>query len=258
MTAASILYSCNWFTDVELYVDAIGYEYLYGLPCTVTKVDFDVDQELWMKPKIYAVARQDVPFVHLDTDVFIKKKIDFDFEGVLVERKDLNYYNYKELISFFDQFNDQIPFWNPTLDYAWSCGVVGFNDLKLRDDYINNFKVLENIMKRQYKKYEVFRNDQDQQGWYVEPGLLLEQYNLTSLLFEKDIKPTVLIPENSTDEQSDYANDIGYTHLLGASKYHVHNTDKIKNILKQRFPKFYKEIHKQVEKSLTKQGYKVV
>jgi len=227
MTAASILYSCNWFTDVELYVDAIGYEYLYGLPCTVTKVDFDVDQELWMKPKIYAVARQDVPFVHLDTDVFIKKKIDFDFEGVLVERKDLNYYNYKELISFFDQFNDQIPFWNPTLDYA-------------------------------YKKYEVFRNDQDQQGWYVEPGLLLEQYNLTSLLFEKDIKPTVLIPENSTDEQSDYANDIGYTHLLGASKYHVHNTDKIKNILKQRFPKFYKEIHKQVEKSLTKQGYKVV
>ncbi len=258
MTAASILYSCTWYDQVELYVDAIGYQYLQELPCKVTKVHFDTDQELWMKPKLYAIEQQSVPFVHIDTDVFIKQKIDFDFEDVIVERKDLNYYNYKELISFFNQFNDQIPFWNPNLDYAWSCGVIGFNDLKLRDNFINVFKTLEHIMKNEYKKYEAFRDNQDSQGWYIEPGLLLEQYNLTSLLFEKNIKPTVLIPEVSPNEQSVYANTIGYTHLLGASKYHSHNTNKIKSLLRHNFPKYYEIIRKQSELNLTKQLSKVI
>ena len=250
MTATSILYSCMWYDEVELYVDPIGFEYLSELPCKITLVDFENDQHLWMKSKLYAIQQQEVPFVHLDTDVFIKQRINFDFDTVLVERKDLNYYNYKDLINFFDPYCKGMPFWNPTLRYAWSCGVVGFKDLKLRDEFVKSFNTLEKVFNDNSSAYDIFSNDQRRNGWYIEPSLLLEQYNLASLLVSKYIYPSVLIPKDDLQEQSSYANNIGYVHLLGASKYHPKNTSKIKEMLFQKFPESYHMIKNRIESDI--------
>ncbi len=251
MTAASILYSCQWYEEVELYVDDIGYAYLETLPCKVTLVDFDQNSELWMKPKLSVIENQNTPFIHIDNDVFLKKSIAMEFDKVLVERKDIAYHNYKDLITFFDQYCNGMMFWNPKLRYAWSCGVIGFKDLELRDDFVNGYKVLEDVFEKNKNDYECFKNSCNGKGWYLEPGLLLEQYNLTSLLSKKDIIPAVLIPGESHQKQSSYANEIGYTHLFGASKYHPKNINKIEELLNEKFNAHYKIIKEKVNLNQT-------
>ncbi len=246
MTAASILHSCLWYEEVELYVDQIGYYYLESLPCKVTMVDFDSNSELWMKPKLSTIEKQDQPFIHIDNDVFLKKSISIEFDEVLVERKDLAYHNYKDLVTFFDPYCNDMAFWDSNLKHVWSCGVIGFKDLELRDDFVNSFKVLEDIFEKNKSNYELFKSTCNGKGWYLEPGLLLEQYNLTSLLSKREVTPIVLIPGESHQQQSSYANDIGYTHLFGASKYHPKNVNKIEELLKQKFYVHYKTINEKI------------
>ena len=246
MTAASILHSSLWYDHIELYVDQIGYDLLSDLPCDVTLVNFEEDAELWMKPKVYAIQNQNQPFVHVDTDIFLKENIAFEFDKVLVERKDIGFHNYKELVLFFDTYNKDLKFWNNELRYAWGCGILGFKDLDIRDDFVQSFNELEHILTINKAAFKNFKNSRDQQGWYIEPGLLLEQYNLASLLAVKKIEPTVLINGESHEEQSSYANDLGYAHLFGASKYHPKNVSKIKELLKDKFFTEYKQIEERM------------
>ncbi len=249
MTALSVLYGCRVFDRVELYIDPIGYEYLNELPCQVTQVHFDDDQEIWMKSKIYAIKDQTEPFVHLDTDIFLRKPNLFEFDKVLVERKDNGYHNYRDLISFFDPYCQHFDFWNPTIKYAWSCGVLGFKDLQLRDDFVTAFEVMEHILATHQEAYAEFKQGCHHGGGYLEPSLVLEQYNLTSLLTEKHVEPRLLIQGENHYEQSKYANEIGYVHLLGASKYHAKNLEKIKELLQKEFCDYYTRIQYKLDDS---------
>lgn len=244
MTAASILYTCLRYEEIMLYVDPIGYEYLSFLPCEVIETSFDSDIDLWVEPKFYSMRQQNDPFIHLDNDIFLKQPMDFTFDNVLVERKDDGYRHYKELIQFFDRYSDDLSFWNPNIPFAWSCGVMGFMDLELRDEFIS---VYENSKKVLYRNQKDYKEYSEQHG-YLEINLLLEQYNLTSLLDCKGIKPKTLISGNNRKEQSEYANSIGYVHLLGASKYHEKNKQKIEHNLITKFPNHYKRLKRQMEK----------
>lgn len=247
MTAVSVLYSCMWYDNVKLYIDPIGYALLNSLPCDVIKVDFHNDPELWMKSKIVTISAQKEPFVHVDNDVFLKKPISFDFEKILVERKDLGFHNYKTLISFFDQYCNDFSFWNPSLTYAWSCGIIGFQDMKLKQEFVDTFNTLENLFVSKRDDFMNFKNDIPNKGHHLEPGLLLEQYNLASLLAIKNIDPEILIPGETHQKQSDYANSIGYAHLFGASKYHPKNISSIEKLLKTKFYESYQKIEKKLK-----------
>ena len=246
MTAASILHSSLWYDHIELYVDQIGYDLLSDLPCDVTLVNFEEDAELWMKPKLYAIQDQHQPFVHIDNDIFLKKNIAFEFDRVLVERKDIGFHNYKELVLFFDTYSKGLKFWNNELRYAWGCGVLGFKDLEVRDDFVKFFNELEDILTTYKEEFKDFKNSRGQNGWYLEPGLLLEQYNLASLLAVQRTEPSILIKGESHDEQSSYANELGYAHLFGASKYHPKNVNKIKELLQDKFFAEYKKIEEKM------------
>ncbi len=247
MTAGSILHTHMWYKDITLYIDPVGYEYLSGLPCRVIKVDFNQDLELWMEPKLYAMENQREAFVHLDTDIFIKKPFEFEFEKVIVERKDIGYYCYEPLIKFFDDYCKDLPLWDPTIPYAWSCGVIGFKDFALRDEFLSFYRILKKTLSDNRKAYDKFIDDYP---GYLEIALLLEQYNLTSMLKVIGIDPTILIPGDTIKEQSEYANNLGYTHLLGASKYHPKNIDKIKKLLHIKFPDQYRSIQDRLETAI--------
>jgi len=245
MTATSILLSSLWYDTIKLYVDPVGFPYLSELPCEVIKLDFDNHQELWMESKLYAMKNEQNPFVHLDTDVFIKKPIEFVFDKVIVERKDVAYYYYNNLISFFDPYFEDLAFWNPEIKFAWSCGIIGFNDMELKNEFLQCYNTLKTILNENRLEYESFKKGHK---GYLEVALLLEQYNLTSLLSHLDINPNVLIPGDSIQAQSQYANEIGYTHLLGASKYHPKNVNKMKMVLKTKFLSHYEHIKTKFEK----------
>jgi hypothetical protein len=251
MTALSVLYSHLWYKDIELYVDETAYKFLYMLPCKVTKVDHNQNKELWMKSKIHAIEKQTKPFVHLDTDVFIKRKIDFKFNDVLLERKEGGYLmHYKKQVDFFNAFTQDLPYWNPSLGYSYSCGVLGFNTLSLRDKFVRAYYDLEDIYIENQEKYLPLK----QEGY--EPCIVIEQYNLASLLKYENVKPSILLNGKNIIEQAEHANEIGYSHLFGTKKYKKSITLEIEQRLIKIFPYWYSEVkmalekHKIIEKEL--------
>ena len=243
MTALSILYSHLWYKDIELYADETVYKFLYMLPCKVTKVSNKKNKELWMKSKIHAIEKQTKPFVHLDTDVFIKNKINFNFETVMLERKECGYeMHYKRQIDFFSQYTKQLPYWHSNLGHAYGCGILGFNDLKLRDNFVNAYYDLEQIYVAHREEFAPLK----QQGF--EPCIVIEQYNLAAILNYYNITPTLLLKGQNITEHGKYANELGYSHLFGLKKYKKDITDEIEYRLFKIFPYWYDQIKIELEK----------
>jgi hypothetical protein len=243
MTALSVLYSHLWYKDIELYVDETAYKFLYMLPCKVTKIDNIQNKELWMKSKILAIEKQTKPFVHLDTDVFIKRKIDFIFNEILLERKEGGYtMHYKKQVDFFNNYTQDLPYWNPGLGYCYSCGVLGFNDLSLVDKFIKAYYDLEEIFIENQEKFIKLK----QEGY--EPCIVIEQYNLASLLKYENVKPSILLNGKNIVEQAEHASQIGYSHLFGTKKYKKDITEEIEQRLMKIFPYWYSQVKTALEK----------
>lgn len=237
MTALSVLYSHLWYEDIELYVDEEAYKFLHMLPCRVTTIEVEKEKDLWMKSKIHAIGQQTKPFVHLDTDVFITKKINFDFEHCLLERKEGGYhYHYKKQVDFFSAYATHLPHWNNDLGYSFSCGVLGFNAMSLKDEFIQAYYALEDIYLSQKSAYAPLK----EQGF--EPCIVIEQYNLACLLQSKRVKPELLIKGRNLKQQSKISKKLGYNHLYGVSKYRKYITNEIEYQLFKIFPYWYAQV----------------
>lgn len=237
MTALSVLYSHLWYEDIELYVDETAYKYLYMLPCKVTLINIDKHKELWMKSKIHAMAQQNKPFVHIDTDVFITKKIDFNFKNCLLERKEGTYkYHYKNQVAFFSKYTSHLEHWHTDLGYSFSCGILGFNNMELKNEFINAYYALEDIFIRNRSSYQPLK----ERGY--EPCIVIEQYNLASLLNSKNIKPNLLIKGTTLEKQSEAAKSMGYNHLFGIAKYRKSIAEEIEHQLYKIFPYWYAQV----------------
>ncbi len=237
MTALSILYSHIWYKDIELYVDDTAFQFLHMLPCRVTRMPVENDTELWMKSKIQAIQRQTKPFVHLDTDVFITKHIPFDFEHCMLERKEDSYaLHYKSQVAFFSKFAGHLPHWNPSLGYAHNCGIVGFQSMELKNKFVRAYYELERIYQEHRKEYQPLKQ------LCYEPCIVIEQYNLASLLDYEGIEPTLLLSGNSLTRQSQQSRELGYNHLYGVSKYKQNIVAEIEHQLYKIFPYWYAQI----------------
>lgn len=237
MTALSVLYSHLWYEDIELYVDEIAYKFLYMLPCRVTKIDIENNKELWMKSKIHALEVQDKPFIHLDTDVFITKKIDFKFNQCIIERREGQYgFHYRKQVEFFSKHASHLSHWHNDLGYSFNCGIIGFNDMDLKNKFINAYYELEEI----YTKHRSSFLPLKQIGY--EPCIVIEQYNLACLLAYNNIKPTKLLNGTTIKKQSEISKKIGYNHLYGISKYQKNIVSEIEHQLFNIFPYWYAQV----------------
>ena len=233
-TALSILYSHLWYEDIELYADEVAYKFLYMLPCRVTEISSNYDAVIWMKSKIDVIEKQTKPFVHIDNDAFIKKKIDFNFDKIIVEQNDFEIYRiYQNPLVFFNQYVQDLPHWDPDLGYAYNCGILGFRDLQLRDQFVNAY----------YRLEEIFIKNSKTRTEYVHPCVVLEQYNLAALLKHNNIEPTLLLGKKDLYENSQLANQIGYSHIAGAKKYKSDIEQAIEYRLFKLFPYWYRQIN---------------
>lgn len=251
MTALSILYSHLWYKDIELFVDATAFEFLHMLPCQVTLMEQPVDPDLWMKSKIYAMSKQNAPFVHLDTDVFITKKIDFGDQLCVVERREGSYEtHYKQQVNFFSKCDNIPEYWNNNLGYSFNCGVFGFSNMGLKNQFVDAYYRLEQIYIRKREEFKHLK----QLGY--EPCIVLEQYNLACLLAANKIEPKLLLPQEKQKEQAKHALDIGYNHLFGVTKYKPNIVSEIDLQFATIFPYWYKEINQAIEGHLKSKAKK--
>ena len=243
MTALSVLYAHLWYRDIELLVDETAYKFLYMLPCRVTKIDINPDKEIWVKAKIKAIEQQTKPFVHLDNDVFIKRKIDFNFNQVLLERREAGYnIHYKPQLDFFNKYCDSLSHWNSDLGHTYNCGVLGFNDLSLRSKFVQAYYAVEREYINHREEYKALKD----KGF--EPCIVIEQYNLAALLESQGVKPDVVLSGYNIKQHAVAAKQIGYSHLYGIKKYAQGIEKEIEHRLYRIFPYWYAQVKMALEK----------
>lgn len=226
---------------IELYCDEYSYEMYSKIPYDkIHVVDFDSDgvsSKFWIWSKIKTQALINEPYIHIDGDVFLFRDIignkmeNGNYKAVIqsLENKETigeEFFNklYVDSITPFKNINSRIK-WDKYGLNAYNCGVVGFYDMKIKNIYVKNAK---NLL------VEISNNPDfnKSRGKYEGMFLIAEQSLLYYILEEKKVKPLEIIPFSEIKKRSynwnSYANEIGYAHLLGYSKYKPEMIDKIK------------------------------
>lgn len=241
MYALSILYAHLWYDDLEIYCDEKAYEILSVLPIKVIKLDFNSEDGLWMDSKLKVIELQKRPFIHIDGDVFLQKPIQILHnlnQPVIVERVEIGDQftpHYEKQVEYLDNYFDGIlRHWNKDLGYSLNCGIIGFGDINLKDDFIEQYKICKSIFKDIKTEYDEFNIIK------YEPCVVLEQYNLACFLNYRGIKPFLLLNEPNINSNSIFAERLGYCHLYGVSKYQMR--DDIEKRLEIAFPYWYNKI----------------
>lgn len=241
-TAYSLLCASSLNKDFVFYTDKTLYKVLKDLPINIELIPEDYDNRLWISSKMYAISKQTEPFIHIDTDVILYSNIineELKNSKVICERIEQEEFNlhYKKQVDWFSQnIVSENVIWNKHLDYSYNCGTIGFTDMKIKEDFINNFNLLKNRFLLEEDKFKNLKKED------FEPCIVLEQYNLTCLLNQNNIKPYLVLKSNILEEQKKEAVQIGYTHLYGQVKYNLNVQKNIHAKLKEMFPFWYNNI----------------
>lgn len=201
--------------DIDLHCNKNMYKYLSIAPYTNVYVDLDdlkQPHRIYAKSKFDVMSKEDLGNIHLDGDVFllkdsIKQLLDFSEFDLIVQcketRKNMGGYLWTESSNSFK--NCEYPNWAcKVCNVMYNCGVVGINNKDLKDEY---FETYYNML----KKYEKFGVDV-----CSVPDIIIEQQFLYDICKYRGYKVKTLLNE---DDLEGSAKDIGYSHLMGRSKY---------------------------------------
>lgn len=194
--------------------------------------------KLFAYSKFIAMGHSNEGDIHIDGDVFLKKDSlkdlihtnDCDIIVQSVEHKEIHSTNnWNAEIEACS--NCHLPsFMNKDLPKMYNCGIVGFKN--------------KDIMK-EYHDYYFYLSDQFiQYGKMIDavPELIIEQQLLYDFAKYKNLKVKEILDWRRINTN---ANEIGYQHLLGKSKYK--NLDKVKTTLKKLDINLYNKINKHYE-----------
>ncbi len=242
----SVLYAKKLGFEIEIVTDVDSESYFKDLPIDAISTDLTFltySGSCWVEGKMWAISKQTKPFVHLDWDVMLRKEevasiiknCNADFivqsiddiissevpiSGVGVHEGHLE--NFKWVV-------DNSPFYIEGLSRShrrvYNTAILGFNNLQLRDEYIQNFLMCLRINGDDY----VYKSFDD-------ISRMIDQYLMYCLADSKKIIPQVLFP-NKENIQAE-AKRIGYTHLTFLNKYTKPVQEQLIATLKKEFPEY--------------------
>lgn len=231
----SVLFLKDHFKEIVLYTDTLGASLLKFLPFTEVHIVLDdvaCDDRIWVKGKFIAFEKEKKPFIHVDGDVLVSKEHtldmlkNFDTE-VIVQGFDNEFdKHYLGQLDYYEKFVDI-----DRIGYSYNMGVIGFNDISLKNEYM---KSVRKWLKLYYKHDEFRMCDK-----FFEPCIMIEQYNLTNLLYRKNIEPTRILGNRILDMSVAYCNEIGYAHLTGLQKYGDHYQNLVMKRLEETYPRYH-------------------
>lgn len=238
----SVLYAKKWGFRIELITDLYGEKQFKDFPFDKISTELEFltfKGKSWVQGKVLAIALQNEPFIHLDWDVFLlKKEVVFTLksfkEDLLVQSVDtdeLFVNNYRELLTNLHWHMDFTPYHikglHKTHKKAFNCGVMGFNNMKLKNEFVNSF-----IKCCSVSEAEIVTD----MSLIVEQGLLYAIVEASGYSFN-----TILGKHKPSAKQ------IGYTHLVYLSKYSEKNQTKIKQRIQKEFSAYYSLIEPKKE-----------
>ena len=230
----------NSIDEVVLVTDNRGKEIVerYGLHFDVVDTSLEgveIPYDLWAYPKIVAMAKQDVPFIHLDIDLFLIDQLTdkminapFCFQSEeVIGQHDL----YAETLRENQWYLPKVIKDNPAKS-AYNCAVVICNDLKLLKGWHEVVK--EYIFNPENHTYHQNTTRQFQQNH------IAEQYFLACLIDMTYKNVEFLVPD--FDFNDFYAPDFKFVHLWSKSKEQDVYILPVLAMLERDFPESHKAI----------------
>ena len=212
-------------------------------------VDASNYRQEWGMLKFNVFSQQNEPFIHIDTDVFLfndvlsgyinKGKYDGIVQSIELDKRygvyDSFYHANQENLIKYDFINDNLM--KRSIDkyltvIGYNNGVVGFNNLKFLEEYIESAKKLNDLIIA-----GVFVNVKNQ-------TMIFEQFLLYILSQKNGYKIFEVLPEDDIINIgfNETGNKHGYTHLLSGNKYVKNFILLIRNKIIQNYPNYIKHI----------------
>lgn len=256
--AYSVMNAKRISEKIILHSDSYGAETFGELGYDDVKISLDVLQNepsrFWSKGKMIALQNEPLGTIHIDGDVFLKspKMIDvmnfkdYDLIVQCEERLGIFMQHYFDTIHHYPKALDIIPEgFNINLKHSLNCGVLGFNSQKLKDDYLKGyFSIVEQLKSNEEFMYELSCNPK------FEPNIVIEQYFLAGYVDKFNVKYKNVLPLTSditdeigtVNEMNSIANEIGYAHAWGDTKYNL--IDEIKRRIKHQDKRLFNKVEK--------------
>ena len=230
--------SINLHTDSlgKKLLDGIGYDNIY---LSAEEIPTSISPKIFAYPKSIALEKEPIGTVHIDGDVFIKTEeclnriFNHDCECVVQSCE-------THLPWVLGAKSFMMPFLNENLlstgeklkieDYDYNTGVIGFFNEELKNLFISNYQELA----KKLSKYEYLYLVNNENGKFDCPDFVIEQQLISHLIRNRKVRcvlPVDSIPYMS--ERNELAKQIGYTHLLGPTKYDEDVIDKVKGRLEE-------------------------
>lgn len=248
--ALSSLLLRRFYDDVVLITDDFGKELLIDiLKLPYTEVNTELNginsyhSDLWALGKIYSYGCQNVPFIHVDGDVFIFNKFSSEIENsqLVCQNFDIDCDDYYNILDAMDSKEFVYPYVMKTIRtkqkklIASNAGILGGNMIsffkefstmafsfvdtnihKLHDFYIPSF----NIIFEQYLFYTLAKyNNIEITPYFKTPDI--------------DFSPTRCIRFQSVPYRS------SYIHMIAKTKQNILLVDQMKSLLRINFPEYF-------------------
>lgn len=188
-------------------------------------------KKVWSLGKIKAIRNLSLkkePFLHVDHDVFIIKKIS---ESILNSELILQSFDSLPLngvlsIFFNGQCKNKYLAGDTIPRKHYNCGIIGGANFNIIGEFADSS--IKMILDERNKNFWLDNNENEFLLEYFSKALIAEQYYLSAFIQNKNIIPKLLIDSNYYPKISDI--EEGYVHLYGEKKYrYKYLFDKIKN-----------------------------
>lgn len=251
--ALSCLQLKFFYQDVVLYTDSVAAKLLIDtLQLPYTNVVCSLDSlnrshtELWALPKVHTYSKQNVPFLHIDGDVYIWKTFDDELlsGNLIAQNKEAATRYYEDKIQHLEKHLTYFPkeiiedrkAGNPV--YAYNAGIFGGSDIEFFKSYT-------------HKAFEFVNNNNNclSNINVADFNIFFEQYLFYCMIKQQNKKVNVLINDVIGDNEykgfgdfTEVPHNKQYLHLLGVYKKHKGTCMQLADRLRQDYPEYYYRI----------------
>jgi hypothetical protein len=256
------------YPDTWLITDGAGARMLVdGIGLQFTRVSTELnalaqhDPDWWTLGKVYAYHLQTEPFVHIDSDIFLWKRLPAGLERADVFAQNPNplsastpYYQPEQLEHAIAHTTGG---WLPD-EWLWyrrmiknqraeSCGLVG----GARTDFIRRYAEASLRLINDPRNQQTLQSlpNKRMHALLIEEFLLaacVEYYKASAVLRSGSVRIKYLFNSMSAPGNPDYLAQAGYTHLM-SMKRNLLYTERLENRVRSDYPKHYRRCLKYLD-----------
>lgn len=232
----SVAYARSIGVPIELHTDSLGAALLGHLPYDRIHLTLDgmpdtLHPRFWAAGKMWALESAGPGAVHIDGDVFIKRReiadgidaADWDFIAQHYEHDTWNDREY-ELFRAAPRICADNRLDAFTVG-AYNTGVIGFRDPELMREYVDTYRRLA------FGLSDACGHILDQ-GTHLTPDVIIEQRLALQLCRRRGARVRLVLPAGA--DPREYATRIGYQHVITACKFS--HLDRCRTVLERLSP----------------------